>query len=80
MDASDQVDNVSESPKSISQDPSAVFFKETSKRVFCFFPWNNHGLNNRKQGKNKCQRLLLSPVRTVRTYTCRIVLRKESEE
>lgn len=34
MDANDQDDNVSESPKRISQKPSAEFFKETSEGFF----------------------------------------------
>lgn len=38
-DLNDHVDNVSESPKSISQAPSAVFFNATNKRGFLGGVW-----------------------------------------
>lgn len=66
-DAKDQVDNVSYSPETIFQDPSAeIFFS------FSFFSLqNNHTLSNKKQAKNKCQELLIN---LMRTYTYRILL------
>lgn len=49
-----------------SKKPARAFCKRLGffGGVFFFFSfsWNTHGLNNRKQGKNKCQRRLLGPV------------------